>query len=693
MANNYQPQRITYDALMKNEHAARVSFMDALSTVGLVSITDVPSYQDLKRETLSWNLHECSQDSAATQAHTFPDGTVRRTLATRTVPGLGGVQKIEHKAEDSDACSAFTKSSDELRSKIAQVIKVFATRLSSEMDVATPIMATQEGYAFETIENVVESGEHLEHFHSYQQPGQETKDMETIETHTDQGLFIVFTPGQIVSENGSSKVSDGLYVELQDGSRAMVDLNEGDLVFMLGDGINQYINPKVSEGRPKLRAAPHSLFMPSHGENEARVWYGRMVLPPSSAYIPEHEITHGQLRQLMIDETTSKGSSIRNALELGCSSSLVARNLEESSCDAGSIYCWSRCMNHTEYFQPMSEEVCASQGLALKCVSPRGQLYKSGHGDYYPDCTDATEFTTPFPTLPDYPRNEDTCMEDEWETFAKSEDYSFCYAIGEFNKANLCWNVDGNYIDARLVFNGLFGFLAFGFANLTPGAGKNGMQGASIIMGLVSKTEGIICNHCNDSALWLLRKSRQLLLNNVSISSCSFSQPGGDFNPVDGLDLSMDPVVKEYVISDSFSRFRHWSQPIPDRNTTSYDVSSTDCFTALTFKTDSINSLGFNITGIDRMLWGANGKDNYVEYHGRDQRNRFNIEWSTGKAWEDGDPADQAGTKTTGKAGEDGDPVTNTDDGNEDPPAAGISRSISMLPVIIGLALTMAQGS
>jgi hypothetical protein len=64
----------------------------------------------------------------------------------------------------------------------------------------------------------------------------------------------------------------------------------------------------------------------------------------------------------------------------------------------------------------------------------------------------------------------------------------------------------------------------------------------------------------------------------------------------------MDPNVKEYVISDSFSSFRHWSQPVPDRNATSYDVSSSNCFTTLTFKTDSINGLGFNITGIDQML-------------------------------------------------------------------------------------------
>jgi hypothetical protein len=133
----------------------------------------------------------------------------------------------------------------------------------------------------------------------------------------------------------------------------------------------------------------------------------------------------------------------------------------------------------------------------------------------------------------------------------------------------------------------------------------------------------------------------------------------------------MDRNVKEYVISDSFSRFRHWSQPVPDRNTTSYDVSSSNCFTALTFKTDSINSLGFNITGIDHMVWSANGKDNYVEFHGRDQRNRFNIEWSTGKAWE-------------------GDQASITLDDIEDPPAAaGISRSLSMLPVLIGLALAI----
>jgi hypothetical protein len=76
-------------------------------------------------------------------------------------------------------------------------------------------------------------------------------------------------------------------------------------------------------------------------------------------------------------------------------------------------------------------------------------------------------------------------------------------------------------------------------------------------------------------------------------------------------------------------------------------------------------------------MWGANGKDSYAQFHGRDQRNRFNIEWSTRKAWK-------------GNSYGDTDQANIDADDNADPPAAGIaSRSLSMLPVIIGLALAI----
>jgi len=193
---------------------------------------------------------------------------------------------------------------------------------------------------------------------------------------------------------------------------------------------------------------------------------------------------------------------------------------------------------------------------------------------------------TPFPTLPGYPRNESICTEEDWVAFSTDESFDQCKSIGDHDKAVLCWTVQGEFVDARLAYNGLFGYMGFGFAG---DAGLNGMLGASIIMAL----------------------------------------PGDDFNPVDGLDLSKDPTVQEYVISPGYTRFRHWGGPVQGRNTSSYDSESNECFSAMTFTSDSINSIPFNTTGTDNMVWAANGKDYYIEYHGNDQRDNFYIEWAT----------------------------------------------------------------
>ena len=113
-----------------------------------------------------------------------------------------------------------------------------------------------------------------------------------------------------------------------------------------------------------------------------------MILPPALAYIPDQEMTYGQVRKLIAEDN-------RKGMALGCSSSQIARHLEtdghENVCADGSIYCWNRCMNHTEYVDGISPEVCQERNLELKCVNPRGQVYSEGHGDFYPDCTDSTE--------------------------------------------------------------------------------------------------------------------------------------------------------------------------------------------------------------------------------------------------------------------------------------------------------------
>eukprot|EP00798_Chlamydomonas_sp_ICE-L_P017150 gene17150-23460_t len=112
--------------------------------------------------------------------------------------------------------------------------------------------------------------------------------------------------------NGVSRASGGspgsFYLQRRDGSRAVLDFGpSGDvLVFMLGDGVDMYINPYLPEGVAPLRAAPHAMIMPRHAATESRVWYGRMFLPPADALVESNGVSSGisfrQLRSLAIDE-------------------------------------------------------------------------------------------------------------------------------------------------------------------------------------------------------------------------------------------------------------------------------------------------------------------------------------------------------------------------------------------------------
>lgn len=51
----------------------------------------------------------------------------------------------------------------------------------------------------------------------------------------------------------------------------------------------------------------------------------------------------------------------------------------------------------------------------------------------------------------------------------------------------------------------------------------------------------------------------------------------------------------------------------------------------MSFETSSIGKYTFNLQGKDELLWAANGKDAYVEWHGPAARGRFAIDWPTGK--------------------------------------------------------------
>jgi hypothetical protein len=128
------------------------------------------------------------------------------------------------------------------------------------------------GQDYMNIDRIVNGGVHLEHFHSYQknkkvgvdnnndsnnnikddsyyEDGDEEK-KKTIDFHTDQGFFIAFTPGLIVYPTAPTTtamqtqelpLSNGFYIQdIMSGERMhLVFTEEDELVFMMGDGVNQ----------------------------------------------------------------------------------------------------------------------------------------------------------------------------------------------------------------------------------------------------------------------------------------------------------------------------------------------------------------------------------------------------------------------------------------------------------------------
>lgn len=259
----FTPMRISHKRLSANPlHVANESLLiESLSTDGLVSITDIPGFGNLKRNLMA-HLHSCLVEQGdAFPRQTMKDGTVRRTIGTVTLPGNrdadsangASPQRVAWKSSDSDlsaSCQDFSKNLDAFRATVDKTTTTFANRLSFEMgsSLTAPLMTTEDGsHSFNEVKDIVLSGEHLEHFHSYQKTVGDSFE-QTIDLHVDQGFFIAFTPGLIVSHDAKVKPdlsrplveSEGFYLETSDGNRSLVQFDASDdLIFLMGDGADQ----------------------------------------------------------------------------------------------------------------------------------------------------------------------------------------------------------------------------------------------------------------------------------------------------------------------------------------------------------------------------------------------------------------------------------------------------------------------
>ena len=161
-------------------------------------------------------------------AVSFPDGTVRRSYAYGS------------DLPSTDACRDFEESLNPFRSVVDSVLGMFASRLSSELgsSLMQPLLSGEHDEEWNNVDEVVSSGETLDHFHSYQKLNVE--EGKTIEFHVDQGLMLAFTPGLMMDTSGVTGVSEGFYVrEVNGEDYELVFDGSDDLVIMLGDGVNQ----------------------------------------------------------------------------------------------------------------------------------------------------------------------------------------------------------------------------------------------------------------------------------------------------------------------------------------------------------------------------------------------------------------------------------------------------------------------
>ena len=267
-----RPPRLLLEGLLTTNNPSNIN--------GLISITDLPNNFKQEKLALLSNLHDClisiEEDGGTTTTNLVPtehlaDGTIRRSFATLTQPNekIGApIQSLEQflvantNTDAAAACVAFQNHLDSFRSTVSMVTTKFAQQLSLELEPYLPkpllhsaTASTTNSHSsdedleedYQDFAQTVAGGEHLEHFHSYQkQTKKTTTNQDTIELHTDQGLFIAFTPGLLLpagSGGGGESLlalSKGLVIQDSDGKNHVVEFTyDDDLVFMMGDGVNQ----------------------------------------------------------------------------------------------------------------------------------------------------------------------------------------------------------------------------------------------------------------------------------------------------------------------------------------------------------------------------------------------------------------------------------------------------------------------
>ena len=362
----------------------------ALAVDGAVLVTDVPGIRPAREAALR-SLYDCAQSghSRGVVEVKMLDGTRRVTAAARTLRGVSAPM---------DHCDGLHEATEPLRAAVDLTTQRVLKALEPLVQFPGKVLPKDGGEWYETLADVTHAGEQLEHFHAYlpnstthhapSSPAQPAA--QALPLHTDAGMFIAMVPAlyargapgstQSIPSSTAEAAGGGLFIELSDGSLATVPahLEQTSVLYALGDGWAEWINPST---RAKLRAAPHLMAMPrasaftgaaatADGRSDdkaaqaaatvphARLWYGRMFLPPSDALLPPHGVrfdAHRAAEQRAVGVrgaaaeanalvTDAALASDDYTLPTGCARG--RRYLASTDeCGNNQILCWLQCMS------------------------------------------------------------------------------------------------------------------------------------------------------------------------------------------------------------------------------------------------------------------------------------------------------------------------------------------------------------
>ena len=225
MKLKFKVNDITFDNLMKPfDENTIISLRKTLTHQGIVSISKIPGLDQLRKDVFKYQSICAFDKNSNSMSSTLGDGTIRKSFVAQNSRGIlenfTNLYSSNSSINSSFACENFVNKANEMRELVQRTSLAFISKLDDvcgtsllhhQSILVESKLNNHDGYT--SVSSFVSEGNSLEHFHSYKYISTKNKSdynnfsekmeiqKDTIELHTDNGLFIGFIPGLFINEN------------------------------------------------------------------------------------------------------------------------------------------------------------------------------------------------------------------------------------------------------------------------------------------------------------------------------------------------------------------------------------------------------------------------------------------------------------------------------------------------------------